>query len=440
MSDSDLQLKAVFDKKLVSARGHSVRHLIVDVTAPERSALTKVTEKLPLNIALVIDASGSMAGAPLDCAKKAAIGVANALSANSRLSVVSFASEVETHLSGLSLDSKGRQRATDAIEQLVPRDSTNLGAGWLRGSECLAQVMEKEPGMHNHCIVLSDGHANLGITDAIVLGHHAEQLRKRGILASAVGIGDNYSSEQLQCLADNGGGQLHDAQFPHEIIEVVLGGLQDVQDTVFHNIGLRISCPEGARIECLSGFSTKISRAQVVSQLGMLAPGRNRNAIFRIYVPDGMEDDQLSFDISCEWTDVGMLEPVSGEPIHAELTFASDEANRMQMCSSSLGLRVAECWQAIVVRKSVSLNRQQHLKELGRYLENELKYFSRYCRGLQGADRLVRELETLRARAHRVWNERTRKSMDHTTYLQTQTYSDYRSMTRGPWTESLDSL
>ena len=416
MSDADLSIRASFDKKLLSEHPHSPRHLVIDVVASPVEP-DNHRESAPLNIALVIDVSGSMGGKPLACAKEAAIGVVNALSATSRLSIVTFATNVEVHVDGIILDEIGREEALQAIQRLVVKGSTNLAGGWLRGAESLARIMESSPPMHNHVILLSDGHANVGIVDALVLGHHAEQLRKRGVLTSTVGIGNNYSSTQLQALADYGGGQLHDAQYPHEIIEVVIGGLTEVQETVIQDIALTITFPGGTRVENLSGFPTKIKRGEAVTQLGMLAPTKERPVIFRVYAPDGHEGDEIQFQAACSWTDTRTGEQVDGDSAFVTLTYAASEENARQISNASLGIRVARCWQSGIVRKCVSLNRQGDLKELARYLDNELKYFSRYCLGLRGAEALVNELQQLRARANKMWDERSRKSMDHASYL-----------------------
>jgi len=438
--NNDISISASFDKKLIWERGRSVRYIEIDVVAGEAPTSTKQTEKPPLNLALVIDASGSMSGAPLECAKKAAVGVVNALAPTSRLSIVSFASEVITHAHGASVDPRERKKALAAIQELTPRGSTNLGAGWLRGSECLAQIMEEQREMHNHVVLLSDGHANLGITDPMVLGHHAEQLRSRGVVTSTVGIGDEYSSQQLQALADHGGGQLHDAQFPHEIIEVVLGELQEVQATLVEDIAVTLSFPTGVRVENISGFPTVISSSSALTQLGMLAPRRKRPVIFRITAPDGRRGDKLLFEASCSWTKTGTSQRVQPSHISSELTFSSEEQNSSQHRNTALSLRVAQAWQSQVVRKGVTLNRQGDLKELGRYLDNELKYFARFCEGLPApdAERLVVELKTMRDHASRRWDERSLKTMDHSNYIAQQSQNDYRSHKRGNWLDFLE--
>lgn len=437
MSDSKgISIKANFDRKLIWERGRSVRYLEIDVVAP--SAPTSKSKKPPLNLALVIDASGSMAGEPLECAKKAAAGVVNALTDTSKVSIISFASNVVTHVDAGSVENGERKKALSAIQELCARDSTNLGAGWLRGAECLASVMEMTTGMHNHVVLLSDGHANAGITDPMVLAHHAEQLRTRGVVTSSVGIGDSYSSSQLQALADHGGGRLHDAQFPHEIIEVVLGELNELQDTIVEDIAVTVSHPSGIRLENLSDFPTVVGSSSALTQLGMLAPERGRPVIFRVTCPEGREGDLLSFAVNCSWMPTGTTERAQCEQVSTQLRFVSEFTNSGQQRDEELSVRVAKVWQAAVVRKAVRINRQGDLRELNRYLEHESRFFGRYCEGLPGTDRLVQEIQRLKDNANHLWDERSRKNMDHSSYLSQQSHQDHRTITRSNWSDELD--
>src|SRR5687768_6063755 len=104
-----LTMSLGFDRRLVWERGKSVRYLIADITAPPADGAA--VKPKGLNLALVIDASGSMQGMPLEAAKSAAIGVIQRLSEADRLSVVTFASDVITHVSSRTVDDAGRAEA-----------------------------------------------------------------------------------------------------------------------------------------------------------------------------------------------------------------------------------------------------------------------------------------------------------------------------------------
>jgi Ca-activated chloride channel family protein len=205
----NLKLTAAADRLLAWAEGNSVRYVVASLEA----ALPKVGRKEPappVNLALVIDASGSMAGEKLESAKKAALGVAKQLRDTDRLSIVSFASEAIVHVEAARLTADARKGMRAAVRALTTRDETNLSDGWLTGAECVAKAVAGT-GV-NRVILLSDGAANAGMADPGQLACHASELAKRGIATSCVGIGNGYETSVLQAIAEYGGGRLHDAE------------------------------------------------------------------------------------------------------------------------------------------------------------------------------------------------------------------------------------
>ena len=155
---------AHFDRSLVRADGRSVRYLVVDVEAPPIPEQAK-RDQPPLNLGLVLDASGSMeardgaatdhdeAGmSRLEAAQAASVGVAQCLANDDRLSLVSFAEEAITHLAAQPMDGPGHTTARQAIEAIDTRGCTDLRAGWLEGAEQVAAFMETSPqSRHRPC-------------------------------------------------------------------------------------------------------------------------------------------------------------------------------------------------------------------------------------------------------------------------------------------------
>ncbi len=194
-----------FDRTLINPKGRSVRYLEVSMKAPTPPRDSQ-PERTPLDLALVIDRSGSMSGAPLAAARDAARGVAAGLRPEDTLSVVVFDDSVDVLFEGLPMDQAGKDRADAMLSGVHSGGMTCLSGGWLRGAETVARLREGGGGRRNQVILLSDGHANEGILDPGELAHHAAELRKRGIYTSCVGIGDGYSPEQLAVLSEHGGG------------------------------------------------------------------------------------------------------------------------------------------------------------------------------------------------------------------------------------------
>jgi Ca-activated chloride channel homolog len=430
-------VRTTFDREYVSNQGNSVRFLSVDLTAPDQ--LSNQVEKKPrLNIALVIDASASMAGKRLEAAIESALGVVHSLSQDSFLSIISFASRVVVHIDGVKLNPEGKKAAMFALEEIETRDSTDLCSGWMKGAECVAKVMQDHTNLHNHVIILSDGHANIGTVDPKILEHHADQLRQRGVLTTAVGIGNDYSSVQLQSLSENGGGRLHDAEYPQEIIEVLLGQLRELQETIVEDISVLLTFPSTVKVKNISGFPTSFSNTNLVCRMGSLPPGGKRNVIFRISTEAGAEGDQLKFDATCNWVWTGQNKRDKSKPAGRALTVAPGDVNSNQSRDIELSLKIAEIWQSSIVRKAVQMNRDRDLKNLGQYLDREIRQFIRYCAELPGTDQLITALEDLRAVADRDWDERSRKSMEYTTYLTQTSQIDHRALEKAGWWKFLE--
>ncbi|MEC9030920.1 MAG: VWA domain-containing protein, partial [Planctomycetota bacterium] len=134
-----------FDRSFINPKGDSVRYLEVSMDAPEPGRSSK-RKRAPMDLALVIDRSGSMQGEPLAAARKAARGVAQQLRAKDTLSVVVFDDSVDILFEGLSMTKAGKTRADAMLAGIHSGGMTCLSEGWLAGAEAVAGLGEGEDG------------------------------------------------------------------------------------------------------------------------------------------------------------------------------------------------------------------------------------------------------------------------------------------------------
>src|SRR5215204_5517439 len=132
-----MKLLAHLDRRLLPATGTTERYLRVQVIAPDNAG--KNNSRLPLNLALVIDRSGSMAGSKLDKAREAAIFCLRNLTGADRAAVVAYDDEVRVVAASQVLTPEAKNKMISDVRTIHSGGSTNLGGGWLTGAQEVAR-------------------------------------------------------------------------------------------------------------------------------------------------------------------------------------------------------------------------------------------------------------------------------------------------------------
>ncbi|MFF3820996.1 von Willebrand factor type A domain-containing protein [Streptomyces bluensis] len=163
------------------------------------------SERPPAALTFVIDVSGSM-GEPgrLDLVRDALDVMTERLREDDSVAIVTFSDGAETVLPMTRLGGH-RDRVHDAVDELEPTDSTNLGAGVETGYATAVEGLRE--GATNRVVLLSDALANTGDTDPdTILERIAGARREHGITLFGVGVGSDYGDALMERLADKGDG------------------------------------------------------------------------------------------------------------------------------------------------------------------------------------------------------------------------------------------
>lgn len=403
-----LTLNLALDRTLAWHKGSSVRYAVADL----RVAGSRTSQEAPaLNLALAIDVSSSMAGPKIEAARQTALAVIEAMTPRDRLTLVAFDSVAELLLDARQMDDAGRAVAVSAVQRLTERGGTNLWEGWLLASEHVAAVMTAVSQASHRVLLLSDGEANDGVTNAVELAHHARGLLERGIITSAVGIGDGYDELLLGGMAEAGGGRMHDAEHASEISEVVLGELLEGRSAVLERASLRLAVPANVRAELIGGWAHKVLPGAIEVSIGSVLPEVPVRVVFRLHCPGGSVGTVVLLGASVRATAVGSGESIEAGPADATLSLVRGRENNAQKRDSDVSMVALTAWQADVIRQSLAMNRSGDLRSGKHFLEREIHWMERYARGLPGADTLLAELVLLLRRSDERYNPRLRKEL-----------------------------
>ncbi|HSW41403.1 MAG TPA: VWA domain-containing protein [Patescibacteria group bacterium] len=270
------------DRHLIRPTHRSNRFVLVEVTAP---AARSERGRPPVNLAFILDRSGSMSGDKIRLAKQAIVEAIGRLHDDDRFAIVVYDDRVDVVVPGTHATPDTRRTALDRLREIDARGSTNLGEGWLRGAQQVAEALADE-GV-NRCLLLTDGLANVGITDRDALARHAGELRARGVSTTTFGVGEDFDEVLLQAMASAGGGHFYFIASAASIRDHITGEVGETLEVVARGVTLVVSAAEGIRVESLSPHPVNAGRDRTEVVLGDLASDERVEAVLRLNFPYG---------------------------------------------------------------------------------------------------------------------------------------------------------
>jgi Ca-activated chloride channel family protein len=296
------------DRRLIRPSRHSKRFLLATITAPRAIA---ERPRPPVNLAIVLDRSGSMSGDKLRVAKAAVEEAIGRLGPDDRFSVVAYDDVVEVVIASTPAAGESRRAALEQLRTIEARGSTNLGEGWLRGCEQVAGHLA-ERGV-NRCLLLTDGLANIGITDTDELARHAAELRARGVSTSTFGVGNDFDEGLLQALADAGGGHFYYIADAPQIADAITSEVGETLEVVARDVAIELTARDDIRIEPISpyratahGNRTTVAIGEQREPLGQVADLGLERAVGQFH---GDSSDHSGSQSSCTPCHQGVMRP-----------------------------------------------------------------------------------------------------------------------------------
>jgi Ca-activated chloride channel family protein len=315
------------------------------------AALAVPAEKRPpMSVAIVIDHSGSMQGEKIAKAREAARGLIERLGPSDRAALVQFDDTAEVLVPSIPVDAAGRRRLEAGIESVRDAGGTNIHDGLVLGRDEVMRGLTA--GTVNRVILLSDGNANVGVTDVPSLSRIASDASERGVRITTVGLGLDYNEDLMEQVADHGRGAYYYVKDALALDAVFAGELRAIQGTVATAAELRLepACA-GVEIAEVYGYPTRRDGQAVVVPLADLSGGDKRKVVARLKVPTAELGAETVLTATLAFTPaaggarqsaiatVGL--EVTGDKVAAENSIDSDVAGKVAQIESSRSVRQA---------------------------------------------------------------------------------------------------
>ncbi|MCA9562052.1 MAG: VWA domain-containing protein [Myxococcales bacterium] len=237
----------------------------------------------PVSFALVIDASGSMEGQKIEDARAAAIALIDQLTPADRLTVITFSEEAVVQVA--LGDGGEREEARDAIAAIEPLGNTCTSCGLTTAYE----VLDESPSnMLRRVVLLSDGHANRGSTEAYQLADLARWASQdREISTATIGLGRLHNEDSMAQVASAGLASYYFLHNSSQLAEILERELRLLHETVLTELAVRFKPGDGVQITGSPNTGFYYDNYDVIFSIGSMSVSQGLELILELHLPPG---------------------------------------------------------------------------------------------------------------------------------------------------------
>jgi len=273
-----VELRLELDRPLLPSGG--TERAVIRVSL-DGIRLPRPQTRPPVNLALVIDRSGSMGGDKIEKAKAAAIEAVRRLSPDDVFSLVAYNNEVETLVPSRCVGNGAGLEA--AIQSILAGGGTALYGEVTQGAAELRKYTEDRRYVHR-LILLSDGLANVGPSSPQDLARLGSSLIQEGISVTTIGVGLDFNEDLMTQLAQKSDGNTYFVASSRDLVGIFNAELGDVLNIVARSVVLTLEFPEGVRPLAFVGREGTIRGQGAEFTLNQLYGGQEKFALIEVEI------------------------------------------------------------------------------------------------------------------------------------------------------------
>jgi Ca-activated chloride channel family protein len=329
-------------------------------------------ERAPLNVAIVLDRSGSMRGAKMIEARKAAIQAVERLGRRDIISVVTYNDSVQVLVPATRLTDK--QPVIDKVRQVTADGRTALFAGVSKGAAEVRKFLTLERA--NRIILVSDGLANVGPKTPSELGELAASLIEEGISVTTLGLGQDFNEDLLVQMARRSDGNYSFVEKATELAEVFDLEFGDAMDLVAQKINVHVRCAESITPVRVLNRAAQIAGRDIWVSMNQVPAGQQKDIVIEVRVPaaqPGDEQDVATATVSYHNLVTNREESLEGR---AAVRFDRSDAKVMAVTNKAAMVEAIAQKTALANDMAVELRDRGRVEEARQVLDENARYLS----------------------------------------------------------------
>jgi Ca-activated chloride channel family protein len=353
-------------------------------------------QRAPVDLALVIDNSGSMSGEKIANARMAASSLLESLAEGDIVSVYTFSNDVTEIAPPTVVNNMSRGQLIQRVSMIQPMGGTNLYDGLRVGEARLAEA----PGTHavRRIVLISDGMANIGPSSPEELGNLAANGTESGAQVSAIGVGLEYDERTLGALAMRSSGRLYHLEQPSQMAAILRQELNLLDQTVATDAYIEVEPAPGVQLLGVEAASSQNVNGHLRVPLGALYGGQHREMLVRVRIPTTSAGERQVANAQLVFRDTARAHATHTQAVPLNVALVSDTraANASRDARVSTMVASYEAAQA-QIRAAQQLSQGQNV-EAERTLaaaETQLQQVAAAAPAAQ-RDRIMRQTESVR--------------------------------------------
>ncbi|MBU2102167.1 MAG: VWA domain-containing protein, partial [Candidatus Omnitrophica bacterium] len=284
---SRVKVYADVDKPIILA-GSDERVVLKVGLLPQDDSRQK---RLFLNIAVVLDKSGSMASnQKIENAKRGVIEIIQRMEKGDIFALITYDTHPRLLIPAQVIEDK--DSLIDYVWSITAGGSTALYGGVELGA---IQVRRHLGAQYlNRVVLLSDGLANVGPQNTQDLAQLGNRLSREGITVSTIGLGLDYNEDLMAALAQEGEGNFYFSRNSDELPMIFAEEIGEAATLLAQNINVAIECADGVAPSAILGRKGAVHQQSMSADINSLYGKNEKYALFEMRPPQGEDGKTIT--------------------------------------------------------------------------------------------------------------------------------------------------